>query len=659
MLRYLVFIFILISPALTGAPLVPTSMEFAGIKLTINDAARRQIQTDVDALRRSQTYFDRKVEKVEMYFPIIERVFREENVPEDFKYLAIQESALIPDAVSVSNAVGFWQFKDFTAREVGLRVDRYIDERMNITASTHGAAKYLKKNNFFFDNWVYALLAYNTGPGGAEQHIEKKYMGASRMTITGKTHWYVKKFLAHKIAFEEALGKNSDLGLMLYEYNDIENKSLKEISDYFKVDYERLTEYNKWIKKGKVPADKKYTAIIPITANDQYAIRLLNPSKGDNMKDATRPKIALTNNYQPSTDFDFNENDKFPIVKTSFLTKRIKVNGIPGFIASANDKISTVTIDHGITQKKFMKYNEMTSGDEIIEGEVYYLKPKKSKAKIHYHVVIPGETAWSISQKYGIKIKKLLAKNRLREEKNLEAGMVMWLRFIRPADVPVEYRKNQSKNLIVQSSANQIEYPERNPVHDRPDKELNARETTPAITSSSDLTEDAESDFLFEEIDEETEYINENSFIDLNNVEELNEDNSTKNETSIYGNSEPEKNDKKVKKYHIVKTGETLFSISRQYDVSIGKIRQWNDIQDLDVLSVGQTIIIYHDENLQASTNPNNNVSNAQTYTVKKNDTLYSIARQYGLSIKDLMDLNNMNDFDIREGEVLKIKKAE
>ena len=93
--------------------------------------------------------------------------------------------------------------------------------------------------------------------------------------------------------------------------------------------------------------------------------------------------------------------------------------------------------------------------------------------------------------------------------------------------------------------------------------------------------------------------------------------------------------------------------------MSIGKIRQWNDIRDLDVLSVGQTVIIYHDENLQASTNTNNNVSNTQTYTVKKNDTLYSIARQYGLSIKELMDLNNMNDFNIREGDVLKIRKEE
>ena len=56
----------------------------------------------------------------------------------------MQESALISDAVSVSNAVGFWQFKDFTAIEMGLRVDKEVDERMNIVAASRGAARYIK-----------------------------------------------------------------------------------------------------------------------------------------------------------------------------------------------------------------------------------------------------------------------------------------------------------------------------------------------------------------------------------------------------------------------------------------------------------------------------------------------------------------------------------
>ena len=113
---------------------VPHKMSFAGMTLTIRDDARREIQKDVDALTQSPKHFQIKADRARTYFPVIERIFREENVPEDFKFLVLQESSLVADAVSVSNAVGFWQFKDFTAIEMGLRVDKEIDERMNIAA---------------------------------------------------------------------------------------------------------------------------------------------------------------------------------------------------------------------------------------------------------------------------------------------------------------------------------------------------------------------------------------------------------------------------------------------------------------------------------------------------------------------------------------------
>src|SRR4051812_1486685 len=91
-------------------PQVPHKMQFADLTLTIRDDARREIQKDVDALTLSPKHFNIKVERAKTYFPLIEKVFREEGVPEDFKFLVLQESALIADAVSVSNAVGFWQF---------------------------------------------------------------------------------------------------------------------------------------------------------------------------------------------------------------------------------------------------------------------------------------------------------------------------------------------------------------------------------------------------------------------------------------------------------------------------------------------------------------------------------------------------------------------
>ena len=76
-------------------PIVPEHLRFADINLKINEAARRQIQEDVDALTNSPKYFYAKVDEARLYFPIIERVLKEEGISEDFKYLVIQESALV------------------------------------------------------------------------------------------------------------------------------------------------------------------------------------------------------------------------------------------------------------------------------------------------------------------------------------------------------------------------------------------------------------------------------------------------------------------------------------------------------------------------------------------------------------------------------------
>lgn len=632
-----------------GSPRVPSSYEFAGIKLTISDGARKQIQTDVDALHRNQTYLNRKIEKVDLYFPIIERIFREENLPDDFKYLTIQESALVSDAVSSSNAVGFWQFKEATAVEVGLRVDRYIDERMHIIASSRGAAKYLKKNNFFFDNWIYALLAYNTGPGGAERHINKKYLGKKKMDITKQTHWYVKKFLAHKIAFEHEINKNYAPSLHLYEYNKTKDRSLNELSDYFEIDHQTISDYNKWLKRGKIPSDKTYVAIIPVRTSDLVALNLLNPQAKSNDVAAAKSKMVFQSSYKPISEFNFNENKDYPKIKNSASAK-IKINGIVGFIASQGNDLNSIVSDYEITKKRFLKYNDMTSSDRIEEGQVYYLKAKTSKAKIHYHIVLPGENAWSISQKYGIKLKKLLTKNRMKEEKDLSPGMVMWLRFIRPADVPVEYKKTGAQNVIIKSIPNEIEYPQ------------------PALSSTSERTNDdiievdpkekiivQENEFLFEEINEDTDFIDENSYVDLKKeADKPKQGNVPKKilDTEL----EKEKNIKKEDLYHIVKSGETLFSISRVYEVSIGKLRQWNEIEDLDQLNIGQRLLIRKD--LQTTNADQNSIIETQykTYTVKQDDTLYGIARRHDISIKELMELNDKDDFTIKEGETLKIK---
>ena len=150
----LTLVSLLVGAQSVSVPVVPEQVTFADILVRLDPDARRIVQQDVNALLASNQYWTAKLDRVAIYFPMIEAIMIDEDVPTDFKYLAVQESSLIPDAVSSSTAVGYWQFKRETATDYGLRVDDEIDERKSITASTRGAAKYLKKNNTQFNNWV-------------------------------------------------------------------------------------------------------------------------------------------------------------------------------------------------------------------------------------------------------------------------------------------------------------------------------------------------------------------------------------------------------------------------------------------------------------------------------------------------------------------------
>lgn len=425
------------------APRVPTTIYFADMTLHLTDQARRDIQADVDALYRSPKYFLMKLERVDMYLPIIEPIFAEYGIPDDLKYLVIQESALISDAVSSSNAVGFWQFKEASATEVGMRVDHQVDERMNIVASTVGAAKYLNRSNATFNNWLYSLQSYQMGLGGASRSVNKRYYGEREMKIEGNTYWYVKKFLSHLVAFRDAIGKQPRR-LMLYQHKNTANRDLESIAREFNADPEQLIEYNKWLKTKRVPEDKAYVVIVPLQIDE--AQNLLAGNESDRQK-KDKPDQSLEDQH-------FGEKQKEPVVP-AVPDKLViaKVNGIKAIVARPGDNARDLAKAGDITVAKFLKFNEISPGDALKPGQVYYLKRKKNKASVYRHVLAEGESLWDVSQKYGVRINKLLQKNRLRQANAVKPGQVLWLRYIRPANEPVAYETPPKQKVAASPAA--------------------------------------------------------------------------------------------------------------------------------------------------------------------------------------------------------------
>ncbi len=107
------------------------------------------------------------------YLPMFEEVFDYYGLPKELKAMAIIESALNPVATSRARARGMWQFMYRTALQYNLKINSYIDERLDPLASTHAAAKYLRDSYTIFGDWFLAISSYNCGVGNVNKAIRR------------------------------------------------------------------------------------------------------------------------------------------------------------------------------------------------------------------------------------------------------------------------------------------------------------------------------------------------------------------------------------------------------------------------------------------------------------------------------------------------------
>lgn len=160
-----------------------------------NTAVRNYVKRYVTGRKGSEYILGRTV----MYFPIFERYLEEAGLPESLKYLPIIESTLNPKARSRVGAVGLWQFMPATGREYGLKIGRYVDERVDPIKSSKAAAQFLTKEYKRFGDWALVLAAYNSGSGRVSRAIKrartKDYWRLQRY-LPSETRNYVPRFIA-------------------------------------------------------------------------------------------------------------------------------------------------------------------------------------------------------------------------------------------------------------------------------------------------------------------------------------------------------------------------------------------------------------------------------------------------------------------------------
>jgi membrane-bound lytic murein transglycosylase D len=133
------------------------------------------------------------------YFDIMNNILAQHGLPTELKYLSVIESALKNYAVSWAGAVGPWQFMPQTARNLGLRVSRYSDERTDFYKSTHAAARYLTQLYGLYGDWLLVIAAYNGGPGNVNAAIRKsgsRNFWDLQYFLPAESRNHVKKFIA-------------------------------------------------------------------------------------------------------------------------------------------------------------------------------------------------------------------------------------------------------------------------------------------------------------------------------------------------------------------------------------------------------------------------------------------------------------------------------
>ncbi|MGI8636083.1 MAG: lytic transglycosylase domain-containing protein [Segetibacter sp.] len=167
------------------------------------------------------------------YFDVYDEILHKYQLPLELKYLSVIESSLVSNSVSPAGAVGPWQLMPEMAKDMGLKVNRQIDERKNFYKSTYAAARILRGLHKQFKDWLLVIAAYNCGEGRVRQAIKKsgtKTFWDLQEYLPEETRNHVKRFIGTHFIFEGSGGLTTMTASEIADFDanlaDTNNKNL-------------------------------------------------------------------------------------------------------------------------------------------------------------------------------------------------------------------------------------------------------------------------------------------------------------------------------------------------------------------------------------------------------------------------------------------------
>ncbi|MDX2190696.1 MAG: transglycosylase SLT domain-containing protein [Bacteroidota bacterium] len=371
---------------------------------------------------RNREYSRMVLRRKDAYFPIFEKILKENNMPDELKYLSIVESGLNPRAKSRAGAVGLWQFVSNTGKYYKLNIDWYFDERSDPEKSTKAACEYLRYLHDMFGNWELALAAYNCGPGNVRKAIKasrnKRDFWEIYYNLPRETRSYVPQF----IAISYLMNYSNEHNLFADYYESIHNTHTIYADQYINLDQlakqldicpEDLQKLNPTLIRNRVPA---YAVNFPVKIPAEKVHILMSNYCAIMDSCSKMGSEELIESINP-----FSERSKY----RNSVTHIVKKGEVLGAIARKYKVTSTEIMAWNNLKSKTLKYGQkltvwrdgVQQNTDKVDTQIAFKPGKKNVYKVQ-----PGDTLWSICQKMDVPVSKLKKLNKLKSNE-LKAGM--------------------------------------------------------------------------------------------------------------------------------------------------------------------------------------------------------------------------------------------
>ncbi len=368
--------------------------------------------------------FARQLSRGTRYEAMIRTRMRESGLPEDLTYLALIESGYDPDAYSRAAAVGMWQFMSSTARNVGLRVDWWMDERRDPARATDAAIRYLNELQQQFGSYYLAAAAYNGGPGrvarGLTQYAtqlegfdgdDRFFALADKNYLAAETRNYVPQLIAAALVAKTPDRYDMALdSLPRYEYDSLSvapATSLAVVTVASGADADEIRTLNPALIRGITPPDAEVWVRVPIGTADLARAAL------DTMENLSGTQSVKVSGVVTEAAF---------AKKYGLTSKQLRWFN-PGLKVAAKRRLSAGQTVR-IPDKETLAFARDVPDPSI---ERYGTAAVSTSAGSTVHVVRRGETLSGIAKRYGTSVANLRSLNGIRGSR-INAGQKLVVR---------------------------------------------------------------------------------------------------------------------------------------------------------------------------------------------------------------------------------------